>query len=132
MRASAQLVRLSDTTPEGGPHALIALLRSAEDRIRRDTAVLIRPEASAEGVITVGHTVVYPGCTTRGHAHDDREEVYIVVRGRGTVVVGDEAFEVRADDVVYIPPGPAHTTRNPHPVPLEYYWITVARGAVRR
>jgi mannose-6-phosphate isomerase-like protein (cupin superfamily) len=124
----AHVVHLNEVPPEASAFGLAALLHSAEDRVRRDTSLVITPEETAGAVVTVGHTVVYPGCSTRGHAHADREEVYIIARGRGAVIVGDQTLEVGPDDVVYIPPGPAHTTRNPHSTPLEYYWMTVAAG----
>ncbi|HET6946638.1 MAG TPA: cupin domain-containing protein [bacterium] len=126
MNEKARVVHLHEVQPEGGAHALVALLRTPEDRVRRDTSLLLRPEQTGGGAITLGYTVVYPGCSTRGHAHSDREEIYVIVRGRGTVIVGDDTFEVGPDDAVYIPPGPSHTTRNPSPAPLEYYWMTVA------
>jgi len=129
MNARARVVRLSDTPPEGGAHGLAALLQTADDRIRRDTCLLLTPDQTAGAAITVGYTVVYPQCSTRGHAHGDREEVYVVVRGRGIVTVGDEEFAVQADDTLYVPPGPHHTARNPYPAPLEYFWVTVARDA---
>ncbi len=127
MSTRARVIHLSEVPAEAGGHGLAALLHSADDLIRRDTSVLVTPGQTAGETMTVGHTVVYPGCSTRGHAHDDREEVYLIVRGRGTVTVGDETFTVQADDALYLPPGPHHAARNPYSVPLEYFWITVAR-----
>ena len=83
MNEKARVVHLHEVQPEGGAHALVALLRTPEDRVRRDTSLLLRPEQTGGGAITLGYTVVYPGCSTRGHAHSDREEVYVIVRGRG-------------------------------------------------
>ncbi len=127
MTVPVRVVRLSEVAAEAGAHGLAALLRSADDHIRRDTSLLVTPEQTAGETLTVGHTVVYPGCSTRGHAHADREEVYLIVRGRGVVTVGDQSFDVQADDALYLPPGPYHTARNHYSVPLEYFWITVAR-----
>lgn len=129
MKASAHVVHLHDVPSESSASGLAALLRTPEDRVRRDTTRVVAPQDTIGGVMTVGFTTVYPGCSTRGHAHDDREEIYIVVRGRGSVQVGGDTFDLGPDDVLYIPPGPPHTTRNPFPAPLEYYWMTVARSA---
>lgn len=127
MTSTARVVHLSEIPAEPGAHGLAALLSSTEDHIRRDTSLLVAPQQTERGVMTVGHTVVYPQCSTRGHAHADWEEVYIIVRGRGVITVGDNTFTVQADDALYVPPGPYHTARNPYAVPLEYFWITVAR-----
>lgn len=128
MNPRAHLTRLTEILPESDPHGLAALLREPEDRVRRDTSLIVTPEQTTGRLITVGYTVVYPQCSTRGHSHTDREEIYIVVRGRGEVKVGDETFPVGPDDVLYVPPGPTHMARNPFAVPLEYFWMTVARS----
>ena len=73
----------------------------------------------------VGYTILYPGCTTRGHEHADREEVYYFLRGSGVMVVDGQEYEVAAGDTLYIRPGPFHTTRNTTDFPLEFFWITV-------
>jgi mannose-6-phosphate isomerase-like protein (cupin superfamily) len=44
-----------------------------------------------------------PGGTNQVHVHDDAEQVYIVLRGGGTVQVGDEKAEVKAGDAVFLP-----------------------------
>ena len=44
------------------------------------------------------------------HAH-----AVVVLRGRGQVRVGEDLFEVRPYDVVYVPPDVPHQFRNPDP-----------------
>src|SRR5574341_1755720 len=66
---------------EGGS-SFAALLRQEGDNIRRDVFMLLNPEDSASGRLQVGMTIVYPGCSTKGHSHSDREEVYYFLRGR--------------------------------------------------
>lgn len=109
---------------EGGS-SFAALLRQEGDEIRRDVFMLLNPEESSSGKIQVGMTIVYPGCSTRGHSHADREEVYFFTRGRGIMGADGEEWEVEAGDAFYVRPGPFHTTRNPYDMPLEFFWITV-------
>ena len=109
---------------EGGS-SFAALLRQEGDEIRRDVFMLLNPEESSSGRIQVGMTIVYPGCSTRGHSHADREEVYFFTRGRGIMGADGEEWEVEAGDAFYVRPGPFHTTRNPYDMPLEFFWITV-------
>lgn len=45
-----------------------------------------------------------------GHAHPT-EEVYIVIKGRGKVVIGEKEAEVKAGDVIEIPPDEYHTMK---------------------
>ena len=109
---------------EGGS-SFAALLRQEGDNIRRDVFMLLNPEDSVSGRLQVGMTIVYPGCSTKGHSHPDREEVYYFLRGRGIMGADGQEWEVKADDTFYVKPGPFHTTRNPYDMPLEFFWITI-------
>jgi mannose-6-phosphate isomerase-like protein (cupin superfamily) len=109
---------------EGGS-SFASLLRQEGDEIRRDVFMLLNPEDSVSGKLQVGMTIVYPGCSTRGHSHADREEVYFFTRGRGIMGADGEEWKVKAGDTFYVKPGPSHTTRNPYDLPLEFFWITI-------
>lgn len=58
------------------------------------------------------------------HAHDDSEQVYVIVRGRGLMIVDDEEVEIEAGSAVLIPPGAQHAIRNTGTEPLEYISAT--------
>jgi len=51
--------------------------------------------------------IMQPGGGMPRHTNAVEHEQY-VLRGRARVGIGDEVFEVSADDVVYIPPGVPH------------------------
>jgi mannose-6-phosphate isomerase-like protein (cupin superfamily) len=110
---------------EGGS-SFAALLRQEDDNIRRDVFMLLNPEDSVSGRLQVGITIVYPGCSTKGHSHPNREEVYFFLRGRGIMGADGQEWEVKAGDTFYVKPGPFHTTRNPYDMPLEFFWITIS------
>jgi len=44
-----------------------------------------------------------PGGTNQVHVHEDAEQVYIVLRGGGTVQVGEEKAKVKAGDAIFLP-----------------------------
>jgi oxalate decarboxylase/phosphoglucose isomerase-like protein (cupin superfamily) len=119
------LKRSSDQKPEAGSNAFVQLLRDKGDRVRRDVFLHFSPQETVSGRIQVGSTIVYPGCVTRGHQHQDREEVYIFTRGEGVMAVDQVEHPAKAGDALYIKPGPYHTTRNDSPYPLEWFWIIV-------
>lgn len=120
-----QLIKGDELESLEGGSSFAALLREEGDDIRRDVFMLLNPEDSVSGRLQAGITVVYPGCSTRGHSHADREEVYFLTRGRGIMGVDGEEWEVKAGDTFYVEPGPFHTTRNPYDQPLEFFWITI-------
>ena len=123
--SKVHLHRAADMKVEESGSAFAALLRGKGDEIRRDVFLMLTPEQTASGRLQVGYTIIYPGCTTRGHEHADREEVYYFTKGSGVMVVDGEEYEVMAGDTFYIGLGPFHTTRNTTDFPLECFWITI-------
>ena len=53
-----------------------------------------------------------PGSEQAVHSHDGREQVYVIVQGRGAMRVGGEVEEVVAGTAVLVPPGTDHSIRN--------------------
>lgn len=46
------------------------------------------------------------------HAHDEAEEVYVLLTGEAAFVTEDETVPMRPHDAVRVPAGVQHTTRN--------------------
>ena len=62
----------------------------------------------------IGHLTVAPGAAQRPpHCHAAEEELFVVLDGDGTLLLGDDEHPVRAGSVVARPPGTgvAHTFR---------------------
>ncbi|WFN33753.1 cupin domain-containing protein [Methanogenium sp. S4BF] len=54
---------------------------------------------------SLAHASLEPGETSYPHRLTGSHEVYYILGGTGTMHIGDEAEEVRAGQVVYIPAG---------------------------
>jgi mannose-6-phosphate isomerase-like protein (cupin superfamily) len=65
-----------------------------------------------------------PGSEQLAHEHDGKEQVYVIVRGSGTMTVGDDRREVLAGTLVFVPPGMGHSIRNDGPDVLVYVSAT--------
>lgn len=53
-----------------------------------------------------------PGSEQAVHSHQGREQMYVIVQGRGAMRVGDEVEEVGAGTLVFVPPDTDHSIRN--------------------
>lgn len=53
-----------------------------------------------------------PGLDGPPHAHDAKEQNFLVTSGRGEVVIGDERFAAAPGDFFYVPAGVVHQTVN--------------------
>lgn len=58
------------------------------------------------------------------HAHGANEQVYVIIRGRGIMRVGNEQQEVGPGTVVFVPPGTGHAILNAGEEPLVYVSAT--------
>jgi|TARA_R110000823_G_scaffold4153_3_gene15690 mannose-6-phosphate isomerase-like protein (cupin superfamily) len=65
--------------------------------------------------LIVSSTTLYPSKETRGHSHEDQEEVYMFTRGEGTITIHDHSYPCKAGDVFVIPVGKFHKVYNTHP-----------------
>lgn len=58
---------------------------------------------------------VLPGAVTKpGHTHTDCEEIIYVESGRGEILIQDTVWILHPGDVVHVPQGVKHLTRNLH------------------
>jgi mannose-6-phosphate isomerase-like protein (cupin superfamily) len=72
-----------------------------------------------------------PGAVHRKHRHENCEELYYVIRGRGLAGAGPDRAEVRGGHVHYIPRGVEHFLCNLSDTePLEAIGIYVGAGSV--
>ena len=58
--------------------------------------------------LTVTWVDVPPGAEQRAHSHEEAEQVYVIVRGRGRMQVAGDVQEVGEGDLVFIPPATQH------------------------
>ncbi len=72
--------------------------------------VMDRAEANTSEVFVV---VLEPGQAPPLHTHDDTEQLFYVLEGRGTLTVGEEGerYPVKPGDLVRIPPSAFHTIK---------------------
>lgn len=89
-------------------------------RIRSQEVIKMRVERLKEGLILAGcaerifgiwDTILEAGQGIEPHFHEDFEELYYILSGRGEMRIGGEEESVGEGDVVYIPKGKVHTIR---------------------
>jgi quercetin dioxygenase-like cupin family protein len=60
----------------------------------------------------LGYTIFPPGAQHAPHIHENAEEFVIVMKGRGIQSSGEYEYEIGPGDVVFIPKGAVHFTKN--------------------
>jgi len=96
----------------------------------RELKVLISPSLQ-EGVegLAVGMTILSPGKTSSFHSHDAECETWIIVSGKGEVLVGEEREPVGPESVVFLPRNVKHQIINTGQESLRMFWIYTPPGA---
>lgn len=118
------VTNVQEKKPDEDPRSLRARVINRDKAVLRDTYFLIDPASSPSKNLTMGYTTIYPSGTTTGHAHADMEEVYFVISGEGIMIVGEDEFEIKPGDGLYVPPGVFHTTNQKGNQPLTVLWVT--------
>lgn len=104
-----RVVNWRDATPTAGVHGAAvtwALLESIdEDEPGTDQPCLL-------GMHYLARQALVRGKASDNHKHDDKEQVYFVLEGWGTMITDDEVHQVSEGDAVYLPLGVSHQIIN--------------------
>jgi quercetin dioxygenase-like cupin family protein len=72
-----------------------------------DVRFVVGEEIGAS-LIAFGQSTYPQGATHENHYHPNAEEVVMVVSGRGTQIVGDDALDAGPGDILFIPRNTPH------------------------
>ena len=81
----------------------------------------------------LGYTIFPPGAEHAPHIHDEAEEYVMVVKGHGISSSGEDEYEVGPGDVVFIPKGVVHFTKNLSKTePLEIWFVYAGKPSLSK
>lgn len=86
---------------------------------------LLNPGNSASERITITRVLVDPGSEQPRHTHENSEQIWIAVRGKGTLLLGDSSEKnISEGDVVRFADGDVHGLINKSDEVFEYISVT--------
>jgi mannose-6-phosphate isomerase-like protein (cupin superfamily) len=74
---------------------------------------------AAGGFVFFNHAVLDSDRVLEAHT-GVFEEIYYVIRGSGTFLLGDGEYPVRDGDAIFVPHGVQHGMKNNERIPIEY------------
>ncbi len=86
--------------------------------------LLLAPGQSGSRNLAITWVEGGPGSRQDVHAHPASDQVYVIVRGRGVMTVGEEEKEVSAGTLILVPPGAGHAILNTGDEPLVFVSAT--------
>ena len=86
---------------------------------------IVSPKNAPEALVTITRVTMEPGALSARHAHPNSEQIWIVERGRATLLMNhDQTDVVQAGDVVRTPAGSIHGVDNTGREPFVYLAVT--------
>jgi mannose-6-phosphate isomerase-like protein (cupin superfamily) len=74
---------------------------------------------------TFNRAVLPPGQSANAHTHNDCEELFYFLEGKGEVTVGEKTVSISENDVVVVDPGEEHEIKNGSSTDLVYLSIRI-------
>ena len=53
-----------------------------------------------------------PGLSYKAHSHNDHEEIYYIIKGKGEIIIDNEESSIKEGDCIYIPINSVHQIIN--------------------
>ncbi len=73
---------------------------------------LVHPDTTGSRQLDYRISTYAPMAHVAKHRHKVQEQIYHVLEGEGLMEIGDEKRVVRKHDVIFLPPGVAHSIQN--------------------
>lgn len=99
--------------------------QEALSKVKVDKATGIGIAEIAKGNESSVHlAVIEPGKKLKAHFHKNRDEVYIILSGKGVMRLNNSFFEVKAKDVIFIPKKTVHSIKSKDDEKLIFIFIS--------
>jgi mannose-6-phosphate isomerase-like protein (cupin superfamily) len=94
-----------------GGEAVIRNRDNVETYVTKDKSTireLYHPDSSPVKGFSVAEAEVAAGMETDAHVHKKSQEIYYILEGAGTMMLGGHSFKVKTGDAILITPGTPH------------------------
>ena len=85
------------------------------------------PDDFGSSIHFIHETILEPGTFTGVHPHEDSEEVYVFIEGKGRMLIDGEIVEIQAGDAVLTKQGSTHNLENTGEIPMR---LIVIEGGI--
>jgi mannose-6-phosphate isomerase-like protein (cupin superfamily) len=73
---------------------------------------LMNPRLQEGFPMSIAEATIFKGSRTHKHIHKTSHEIYHITEGKGRMYLGNETFEVKPGDTVFIEPSKPHCMEN--------------------
>lgn len=83
--------------------------------------IVVLIDRSETALTEVGLNTWPAGIKGPSHAHLGKEQIFLILSGKGKVIASGNSFSVESGDIIYVPPGVEHQTIVDSVEPLTYF-----------
>lgn len=94
-----------------------------EKRISNKEKVKVLIDKNIGKNILSSMIILEPGGIVESHKHENEEQIYITLKGKGIVKIDDEEKEVGPNNIIHIPIGAEHSVKNNSNENFVYIWV---------
>lgn len=105
--------------------------RESSGHINCSTKALTTDEAGLK-MSGIGYQEYGAGGYATPHSHEDMEQIFYFLKGKGIMTLGDEEFKVKKGTIVLIPLKTRHSLRNTGTEPLGHLIFEARKSSNKR
>lgn len=90
---------------------------------------LIQPGENKGKIATMNFALLEKDMKVQPHVHEDGEEFFFFLEGKGETEVGEEKFSVEKGDFITVPQGQMHVVRNKNDEPLSFISVRTIKDS---
>ncbi|MBN1122282.1 MAG: cupin domain-containing protein [Anaerolineae bacterium] len=109
----------------------IAVDTSHSGTVKRKALLRGADTGPDSNILSMNEAYLDPGREVEEHQHQDAEEIFFILGGRGTMLVDDEPVPLAAGNLLLIEPGERHLLRNNGADPLTFVTVLVKRNQMQ-
>lgn len=95
----------------------------AHNQVKRKQ--MIKPGDLKSKIQTVNYAWLEAGESFEPHKHNDCEELYFFLQGKGLMKINENEFEVKKNDFIVVEKNEWHSLKNPYKTKLVFFTIRI-------
>ena len=101
-------------------------INNIDGEVVKDNETYILKDNTSLNNFVISSTTLHAGKSTKGHNHDGKEEVYLIISGTGKMDLDEKTIPIEGGDMILIEDGVFHRVHNTGEVDL--YMVCIFDG----
>ena len=105
---------------------MLMKINNIDGEVVKDNETYILKDNTSLNNFVISSTTLHSGKSTKGHNHDGKEEVYLIISGTGKMDLDEKTIPIEGGEMVLIEDGVFHRVHNTGDIDL--YMVCIFDG----